>query len=302
MTCNYCGSRLGEDEHRCRKCGRRPSDALRAEPAVYGSLAAQRRTALQVEPAEPALKPLRPVDLRRATQAQFPFQDRPPVRDRSDLRIVRSDPVVAARPGTRRAPDAETAAKAVRKGQSRRTPRPPGAWGGQGTLELLPSAPAKPRTLGTTVDAVIFCEAPVAARLHRAVAAAMDWIMVLIAYGLFLGVFHLLGGQFSLSRTALVCFAGDLAAIALAYGLIFALADAVTPGMRWTRLRLITFDGFPPDRKQRLARFAGSCLSMCTVIGLLWSLGDEETLTWPDHISRTFPTPKEFEQDVLHRK
>jgi hypothetical protein len=26
-------------------------------------------------------------------------------------------------------------------------------------------------------------------------------------------------------------------------------------------------------------------------LGLLWALVDEETLTWHDHISKTFPTP-----------
>ena len=174
--------------------------------------------------------------------------------------------------------------------------------GGQGELDFLPAAPAKPRTLATTVDAVIFCEAPVAARMHRAVAAALDWAIVLIAYGLFLTVFGLAGGQFALNRTNLMVFAGDLALIALAYGFVWVLAGSETAGMRWTRLRLITFDGFPPDLKQRLARFAGSCLSVCTVIGLIWSLGDEESLAWQDHISRTFPTPRESETDVMRRR
>ncbi|MGA3097922.1 MAG: RDD family protein [Bryobacteraceae bacterium] len=152
------------------------------------------------------------------------------------------------------------------------------------------------------MDAVIFCEAPVARRMHRAIAAALDWAMVLIAYGLFLAVFRLAGGQFVLNRTTWMVFAGDLALIAMAYGLVWLLAGSETAGMRWTRLRLITFDGFPPDLKHRLARFAGSCLSVCSVIGLLWSLSDEESLTWQDHISRTFPTPHESETDVLRRR
>jgi hypothetical protein len=39
-----------------------------------------------------------------------------------------------------------------------------------------------------------------------------------------------------------------------------------------------------------------------TIIGLLWSLVDEESLTWQDHISRTFPTPEESGKDTLRRK
>jgi uncharacterized RDD family membrane protein YckC len=63
--------------------------------------------------------------------------------------------------------------------------------------------------------------------------------------------------------------------------------------MRWAQLRLSTFDGFPPDRWQRMVRFVASCLSRCTLLGLLWSLADEESLAWHDHISRTFPTPRD---------
>jgi uncharacterized RDD family membrane protein YckC len=231
-----------------------------------------------------------PPDLQRPTQAQFAFQDRPA------LKVIPFYAFAPARSETRR-PSGTGAAS-----RSRRPSRPPATSEGQGALDFLPLAPAKPRTLGTTVDAVIFCEAPVARRMHRAIAAGLDWAMVLIAYGLFLAVFCLAGGQFVLNRTTSMVFAGDLALIAVAYGSMWVLAGSETAGMRWTRLRLITFDGFPPDLKHRLARFAGSCLSLCTVIGLLWSLGDEETLTWQDHISRTFPTPRESEIDVLRRR
>jgi uncharacterized RDD family membrane protein YckC len=161
---------------------------------------------------------------------------------------------------------------------------------GQGTLDFLPPAPAKPRQLGTSVEAVIYCEAPVSATLHRAVASALDWSMVALGYGLFLLAFYLFGGQFDLTRSNLTMFASVLPIIGFTYGLLFAWTGAETPGMRWAQLRLTTFDGFPPDRRQRLVRFGASCLSRCTLLGLLWSLADEESLAWHDHISRTFPT------------
>src|SRR6202041_3046551 len=49
-------------------------------------------------------------------------------------------------------------------------------------------------SLGTEVHAVIYCDAPVALPAHRMIAAAFDASMVLIAVGLFLGVFFLSGG------------------------------------------------------------------------------------------------------------
>ena len=172
----------------------------------------------------------------------------------------------------------------------------------QATLDFLPPAPAGPRTLGTTVEAVIACEAPVATTLHRAIAAALDWSMVLIGYGLFLLTFRTMGGAFELNRTNSVIFAAMLPFVAFAYGALWTVAGTETPGMRWAQLQLITFDGLPLEPRHRMLRFAGSCLSLCTLIGLLWSLADEESLNWQDHISRTFPTPLASETRVFHRR
>jgi hypothetical protein len=173
---------------------------------------------------------------------------------------------------------------------------------GQASLDFLPAAPTKPRTLSTTVEAVIYCDAPVAAKLHRAVAAAFDASMVVIAYGAFLVAFVLLGGQFTLNSTSLLVLGAVLPLLGMLYGLMWGWAGIDSAGMRWTGLHLLTFEGFPPDRRQRFERFAGSCLSLFTGLGLLWSLVDEEGLGWQDHISRTFPTPKALDQQVLLRR
>jgi len=161
---------------------------------------------------------------------------------------------------------------------------------GQGTLDFLPPAPAKPRQLGTSVEAVIYCEAPVATTLHRAVACALDWSMVVLSYAVFLGVFSALGGEFELTRANLTIFGGMFLLTGFTYGFLFAWAGSETPGMLWAQLKLTTFDGFPPDSRQRMVRFIASSLSRTTLLGLLWSLADEESLAWHDHISRTFPT------------
>jgi len=180
-----------------------------------------------------------------------------------------------------------------------RKPRP--APEEQGKLDFLPPAPAKPRQLGTTVDAVIFCELPVAAPLHRAVAAAVDWAMVSIGYGLFLALFHFVGGELTLNKAVISMFGAMFLLIGLIYGLCFAFVGTETPGMRFAHLRVTTFDGFPPDRRQYLIRFFSACLTRVTGLGLLWSLADEESLAWQDHISRTFPTPDEGDSAILHR-
>jgi uncharacterized RDD family membrane protein YckC len=173
----------------------------------------------------------------------------------------------------------------------------------QAELDFLPSAQAAPRKLGTTVDAVIYCDAPVATRLHRGIAAALDWSMVFIGYGLFLLTYYLAGGGFAMSRTSIMALGSVLPVLAFAYGLVWTLAGTESCGMRWAQLRLINFDGFPPEPRQRWLRFAGSCLSMLSCgLGLLWCLADEESLTWQDHMSRTFPTPTGLEDQVFRRR
>jgi len=248
-------------------------------PATNGALATQLQPVPRmrlVERAQPGEARVSP-NLAQAVQASL-FQA---------SNVIAMPPRVESKPRARA--DASTKPPTHKAPTRRAKPVPEG----QGSLDFLPPAPAKPRQLGTTVEAVIYCEAPVATTLHRAVASALDWSMVLLAYGLFLLGFYALGGQFLLTRSNLTIFAGMFLLIGFTYGLVFAWAGMETAGMRWSQLRLTTFDGFPPDRRQFLVRFGASCLSRCTLLGLLWSLADEESLAWHDHISRTFPTPRD---------
>ncbi|MBV9506909.1 MAG: RDD family protein [Acidobacteriia bacterium] len=222
---------------------------------------------------------------------------RPLFQDRSASNVIPFETYAPAPMDTR--PSKASPARPAVKAQPRRSkPRDSEA---QANLDFLPSVPEQPRTLGTSVEAVIICEAPVATPLHRAIAALLDWSIVFIGYGLFLLAFSMAGGEFVLTRANLLVFAAALPVLAFAYGLFWAVARTETAGMRWARLRLVTFEGFPLEPNQYLLRFAGSCLSLCTLLGLLWSLADEESLTWQDHISRTFPTPLASESQLFVR-
>lgn len=282
MTCSYCGTRNGVGERRCTRCGRKPEDTSLggfAMPAVNGALATQLQPAPRMRVVERA-QPEQAPDFSLAVQALL-FQER------LASNVIAMPPRVEIKPRVR----AEAAAKPPSQKPATRRAKP--VPEGQGSLDFLPPAPAKPRQLGTTVEAVIYCEAPVATTLHRAVASALDWSMALLGYGLFLLGFYLLGGQFELTKSNVTVFGAMFLLIGFTYGLMFSWVGADTPGMRWTQLRLTTFDGFPPDRRQRLVRFGAAGLSRCTQLGLLWSLADEESLAWHDHISRTFPTPQD---------
>jgi hypothetical protein len=278
MNCGYCGTRNSDEELRCCRCGRKSDDTLTEE---Y-TLRREGALATQLQPVRVAVGEKPRPTLEQATQRPLAFEQ-------PTTNVIAFESYAPAPPRPRAKP-------APRKPVSRsRVPEE------QGSLDFLPAAADKPRTLGTTVEAVIYCEDPVATVLHRGVAAALDVSMVLIGYGLFLGVFRLWAGEFELNKMAMIMLATMLPVLGITYGLLWAIAGRETPGFQWTHLHLITFDGFPPERKQLMMRFAGSCLSLCTVIGLLWSLADEENLAWQDHMSRTFPTPGLKSEKFLRR-
>src|SRR5882757_9720213 len=161
MTCRYCGTRNDEAEHRCARCGRRPGDTLTASsstPVTAGATALRLQPVAQLHIQNEEESAERPApDFARAYQ-------KPLFEDRKVLAFPQTAPPPPARSKT-----TETAP---------RVRRPRAAHEDQGQLDFLPPAPAKPRQLGTTVEAVIFCEFPVATPVHRAVAAVVDWLMV----------------------------------------------------------------------------------------------------------------------------
>jgi uncharacterized RDD family membrane protein YckC len=205
----------------------------------------------------------------------------------------RIEPVAPPAPPARLATPSLKPASSVRSSVTQ-SPAKPEKNLAQPELDFLVPLPQGPRTLKTQVEAVIYCDADVATPKHRAIAAAIDGGMIFIGFGLFLFAFHLMGGMFRLNRQTLPFFVGAFGTLAVFYGLLWIWADRQTVGMRCTGLRLIDFDGFPADRRARMLRAIGACLSFCAGgLGLLWSLADEEKLAWHDHMSKTFPTIEE---------
>jgi uncharacterized RDD family membrane protein YckC len=174
---------------------------------------------------------------------------------------------------------------------SRMNPSAGRASDSQQSLDFLAST-ASDHSLGTEVEAVIYCDAPVALPVHRLMAVAADASLIAIALGLFVAIFYLSGGRVVFTRPSMLLFVGVIAGVVFLYRLLWCLGNGDTPGMRFAGLRLVDFDGRRPEREQRTIRLAASVLSTASAgLGLVWALVDEENLTWHDHISKTFPTP-----------
>src|SRR5260370_1601028 len=137
MTCSYCGTRNGDGENRCTRCGRKPEDTLLnsfATRVTNGALATQLQPVSRmrvVERAQPE-QPREAPNFSQAVQASL-FQSK----------VVAMPPRTDAKPLAR----PQGPAKLPSQKPAARRPKPPAP--GQGTLEFLPPAPPKPPPLST---------------------------------------------------------------------------------------------------------------------------------------------------------
>jgi uncharacterized RDD family membrane protein YckC len=315
MTCTYCQSANSENDHRCRRCGRRLAGSAVSAPANYSThetlTQAVGATALALDRQQKSSTAEMASDksgTRSGDRARKPAQSSL-FADEFVPRIIpfdaqqRESLLKTAR--TKRRSDAaldETSEIVLQQPKPRSTVKVPprkqvatDPRGEQSTLDFLPSPSIQSaRTLKTTVEAVIYCDSPVAGPFHRAIAALLDFSMILIGLGLFLAIFEVFGGPFSWSRENIMIWIAATALIGMFYGFVWSLCGRETAGMSWTDLRIINFNGFPPDGKSRAVRLIGCWLSFCSgMIGIFWALMDEEGLTWHDHMSKTFPTVRE---------
>ncbi len=285
MTCSYCRYLNSDDERRCRRCGRPQFDIYAT--ATAGALAA----VPQLARSEPSEAP----KVSDAAKPTFAPRQAMLFQDRSSGNVIPFDGVFEA--------PAPPKPRTVTRTSTRVTRRPSTLDDAQPSLDFLQPAPPAPRKLSTTVEAVIDCDAPVAAPMHRACAAAIDGSLILIACGMFLSVFYFLGGAIPASKPAVLMMAAAGVLIGMFYGFVWVCAGGQTPGMRALRLTLINFDGYPPDSTSRWLRYLGACLGYCAGgLGLLWALLDEESLAWHDHISKTFPTFHGPETSFVRRR
>jgi len=80
-----------------------------------------------------------------------------------------------------------------------------------------------------------------------------------------------------------------LAVIGVLYQAVFFTLTEATPGMKYARISLCTFDDQIPTGAQRLGRLGALMLSLLPVgLGVGWAIFDEEHLSWHDRLSRTY--------------
>ncbi|MFN0106754.1 MAG: RDD family protein [Bryobacteraceae bacterium] len=284
MICSRCAYWNNEDEHRCTKCAARLNDR-RVESAFHSPFHGNVALALQPAAHEPAVavmdEPADPEPRRVPRHAASLQQSLFSLREVG--KVVSIDGLEADR-----RPAKKPAAQKRRQITASYLPQ-------QGVLEFVPLAGPQTRKLATSVDARIFCEHPVASVSHRMFAALYDLGAIAVMMTVFLGILYwgCEGLASALADPVSVAILGaGIILIGLLYHSVFLAVRGETPGMRFAGLQLVDFDGRRTTEQQLHMRILGAFFSVLPVgLGLLWALVDEESLTWQDHISHTFPTP-----------
>ncbi len=251
-----CGTLFSDDEPRCPHCGRRVQTVLLPD-AVAGAVAAEPQP-----------------EARHAQASSAPPAAPKQAHLFGSQKVIPFEALVSTRRqyGRRREPARDMADA---RAQTRSM---------QPALELRPPAAARP--------AASYGDASIAPPGLRAEAALFDLACCGLGAALFAATFRIMGGEFGWSAQLAPWYAGAACAIGLFYHLFFALLGRDTAGAVWCGLRVVTFDGFAPEWRLRVARLIAAVVGMAAVgLGPLWVLVDDESLSWHDQITKTFPTP-----------
>jgi uncharacterized RDD family membrane protein YckC len=281
MTCPHCQTWILDDDHRCRRCGRRVRNSPAAGSAASFPVSAEataRQYDYELAPA-PAPAPIVEADGQQAF-FQNPNAGRvvslvrhpaPAERETSRARAAE-----AARPEPVRQAKVE-----IKHARPRRK-----VSSDQQLLDFFGA-----EEVVSPPQSHIICDAPVAPYSLRIQAALIDALIMLAGIALLGGGLVYAGGTADLDRHSLPFLLAVLLTIPFSYKALWAFLNLDSFGTSAAGLRLVDFDGNPPTRAKRYQRLVGSFVSVLAAgIGVIWALVDEDALTWHDHISGTFAT------------
>jgi len=169
---------------------------------------------------------------------------------------------------------------------------PPPALGGMLIEPAQPEGTDRRADFPSTAPSAPPSASPSASIARRALAALVDGVVLATALAAFAAIFLRLNPSLNPVRGPLPIHAGALAVVAVllwkAYEFLFVVYTGSTPGLRAARLRLVEFDGSPPNRRLRRWRVLASLLSAFSAgLGYLWCVLDQDGLCWHDRITRT---------------
>ena len=302
QRCRACGAWSEASAERCNRCGRgfgQRSRTLLSRLEQAESL-----------PAPPAAPP--PIEKPRDDEWRHELQRRL-ASYRENLRREESDPSSAAEPGAGKSRLPERAKTPVGRPRASAPKLPPltrrlAEWKPSSRTTPSPESPEQAparairgdRPAPPIVDLRALREkvqvsarsprsmplaAPVSMRL---VAGLMDVGLALLGSGLFAAAAHLMTPRALEGEDVTRLMAVAFFLILQFYWFSFVRFAGRTAGMSWLGLRVLNFDGEPPNDGQRWQRAFGTSLSATALgLGFAWAFADEQALTWHDRMSKT---------------
>ncbi|WP_150132942.1 RDD family protein [Acidisarcina polymorpha] len=123
----------------------------------------------------------------------------------------------------------------------------------------------------------------------RLMASLVDLLLVVAGFLLFIFVFVACTTHPPTGKPAMIGAAVAFFCFGLLYQLLFFCFGSDTPGMRYTKIALCTFDDENPTRQAMRQRVGALLLSASPLgLGILWAFFDDDRLGWHDRISRTY--------------
>jgi len=123
----------------------------------------------------------------------------------------------------------------------------------------------------------------------RMMAGIVDFALVAAGFLLFVFVFVACTVHPPTGKPAGVGAAIVFLGFALIYQILFFKFGSDTPGMRYAKIALCTFDDENPTRQTMLRRIGALLLSASPLgLGILWAFFDDDRLGWHDRISKTY--------------
>jgi uncharacterized RDD family membrane protein YckC len=123
----------------------------------------------------------------------------------------------------------------------------------------------------------------------RLMSAIVDGCLIVSSFLGFTTVAAYTAGHLPTGPAAAIAAAASLAILALFYYLMFFTFSEATPGMRYARIGLCTFEDDNPTRSAMRRRLVAILLAGCPLgLGFIWAWLDDEGLGWHDRISRMY--------------
>jgi len=172
--------------------------------------------------------------------------------------------------------------------------------------EELEAIPATPFLDGLELETTLSAASPRQLQEHedlpcdpvrisqRLLAALVDFAVVSAGVAVFSAVAYRLLEYPSMTKPLWLGLGAATAVLWSAYEYLFLVHAGTTLGMMTARLRLRTFKGKPPRKRERQLRVLSLYFSALSLaMGLMWAFVDVDGFCWHDRLSRTFLTRRQ---------